>query len=152
MMYDPEAKEHDQAFIDMMHEFVQSHHDCPATTESFKAIAQKHMTRIMDVTRNGRLDWFFDEWVYGTQVPRYKFDYQLTPQDGGKAKLHMTITQSDVNERFAMIVPVFADFGKGWARLGQVGVIGNAAQSVDIVLPAQPRKVGLNVYKDVLER
>ena len=152
MMYDADAKEHDHLFIAMMHEFVEAHHDRAATTEAFEAIAQKHMTNLMDVEKNGRLDWFFDEWVYGTQVPRYKFDYQLTPQDGGKVKLHMTITQSDVDERFAMIVPVFADFGKGWVRMGQVGVIGNATRSLDTVLPAQPKKVGLNVYKDVLER
>ncbi len=29
------------------------------------------MTKQMDIQKNGRLDWFFNEWVYGTQVPRY---------------------------------------------------------------------------------
>ena len=60
----------------MMHDFVESHRDQPATTESFKAVAEKHMTKLMDIGKNGRLDWFFDEWVYGTQVPRYHFEYQ----------------------------------------------------------------------------
>src|SRR5208283_4706795 len=63
--------EHDQAFIDMMHDFMQSHRDSPASTESFKAIAEKHMTKQMNLQGNGRLDWFFNEWVYGTLVPRY---------------------------------------------------------------------------------
>ena len=118
MMYGTGEQDQDKAFIAMMHDFVESHRERPASTESFKAIAEKHMTKLMDLQGNGRLDWFFNEWVYGTQVPRYHFEYQLTPADGGKVKLHMTITQSEVDEHFAMLVPVFADFGNGMVRAG----------------------------------
>ena len=142
----------DKAFMEMMHDFVESHRDQPASTESFKAIAEKHMTKIMDLQKNGRLDWFFNEWVYGTQVPRYKFEYQTTPAAGGKVNLHMTITESDVDEHFAMLVPIFADFGKGMVRIGQVGLAGNSTRTSDAVLPIMPKKVALNAYKDILER
>ena len=142
----------DKAFIDMMHEFVETYRTRPASTEAFKAIAEKHMTKLMNLVGNGKLDWFFDEWVYGTQVPRYKFEYQTSPSDGGKVKLHMTITQSEVDDHFGMLVPVFVDFGKGWSRIGQIGVIGNATRSVDVMLPSQPKKVELNAFKEVLER
>jgi len=67
-------------------------------------------------------------------------------------KLHMTVTQSDVDDHFAMLVPVFADFGKGWVRFGQVGVVGNSTRSADVILPASPKRVGLNTYKEILER
>jgi hypothetical protein len=53
----------DQAFIDMMHDFMERHRDTPASTESFKAVAEKHMTKQIDLQQNGRLDWFFREWV-----------------------------------------------------------------------------------------
>ena len=146
------SQDQDKAFIEMMHDFVASGRDQPASTESFKAIAEKHMTKAMDFERNGRLDWFFNEWVYGTLVPRYHFDYQLAPGDGGQVKLHMTITQSDVDERFAMQVPVFGDFGNGLVRIGQIGIVGNSSRSVDAVLPSQPKKVVLNAEKDILKR
>ena len=150
MMYN--NQDQDKAFIAMMHDFVASHREQAASTESFKAIAEKHMTKSMDLARNGRLDWFFDEWVYGTQVPRYHFEYQLSPSDGGKVSLHMTITQSEVDEHFAMLVPLFADFGAGMVRLGQVEIEGNNSLSGDVLLPRQPKKVALNAYKDILER
>jgi peptidase M1-like protein/carboxypeptidase family protein len=150
IMYSPQDA--DKPFIAMMHDFVDSHRDRAATTESFKAVVEKHMSKTMDLTGNGRLDWFFNEWVYGTQVPRYHFEYQLTPADGGKVKLHMEITQSDVDEHFAMLVPVFADFGNGMIRIGQVAVGGNSTRNTDVVLPSQPKKVALNAYKDILER
>jgi hypothetical protein len=150
MMYG--TQDGDKAFIAMMHDFVDRHREKAASTESFRAIAEKHMTKTMDLEGNGRLDWFFNEWVYGTQVPRYHFEYQLTPVDGGKVKLHMTVAQSDVDQHFAMLVPVFADFGNGMVRLGQVRIAGNSTDTADILLPGQPKKVALNVYKDILER
>ena len=148
MMYTPE----DKAFIAMMHDFVETHRNKPASSESFKAVAERHMTKFMDLQQNGRLDWFFDEWVYGTQVPRYNFEYKLTPAEGGKVKLHVTITQSEVDEHFAMLVPVFGDFGKGMYPIAQIPIAGNSTRNADFLLPRKPEKVALNAYKEILDR
>jgi hypothetical protein len=64
----------------------------------------------------------------------------------------MTITQSEVGEKFVMLVPVFVDFGKGWIRIGQTAVAGDTSKSVDVLLPSQPKKVQLNPYREILER
>jgi aminopeptidase N len=155
IMFDDQSPDKDKeaAFIAMMHDFVESHRDVPASTESFKAIAEKHMTPQMDLQKNGRLDWFFDEWVYGTQVPRYQLKYEPQPASGGGgAKMRLEITQSEVDPNFAMFVPVFADFGSGMMRVGQVLVVGNSTRTVDFVFPSQPKKIELNAFKDILAR
>jgi hypothetical protein len=154
MMYADQSTEgnRDQAFIDMMHDFMESHHDSNASTESFKAIAEKHMPKRLDLQQNGRLDWFFNDWVYGTQVPRYHFKYDVQPADKGNVRVRVEITQSEVNENFAMFVPVFADFGQGWVRLGQVALAGSSTRTAIFSMDRQPKKVALNVYKDILER
>jgi hypothetical protein len=146
------AGHHEQAFMDMMHDFMETHRDAPASTESFKAVAEKHMTKELDLQRNGRLDWFFNEWVYGTEVPRYDFKYEASAGEGGKTKIRAVITQSEVDDNFAMFVPVFADFGSGMLRLGQVVMVGNSTRTVDFILDAKPKKVALNAYKEILER
>ena len=150
MMYS--FQDQDKPFIAMMHDFVESHRERSATTESFKTIAEKHMTPSMDFNKNGRLDWFFNEWVYGTQVPKYHFEYKLSPGESGKVKLHITVTQSEVDDHFAMLVPVFADFGNNMNLIAQIAIAGNSTREVDIVLPSQPKKVALNAYKEILER
>ena len=154
LMYEDQGPDNDkdQAFIDMMHDFIQTYRDVPASTESFKAIAEKHMTKRMDLQQNGRLDWFFAEWVYGTQVPKYQFKYDLQPGDKGTFKVHAEITQSEVDDHFAMFVPVFADFGNGMMRIGQVEMVGNSTRTVVFDMDRQPKKVALNYYKDILER
>ena len=153
MMYEDQgAGNRDQAFIDMMHDFVESHREAPASTESFKAIVDKHLPKQLDLQQNGRLDWFFREWVFGTQVPRYQFKYDVQRQSGGKVRVEAEITQSEVDGNFAMFVPIFADFGNGMVRLNQVAVIGNSTRKIAILLDREPKKVALNYYKDVLER
>ena len=150
MMYN--SDDHDKAFIDMMHDFVATHQDGSASTESFKAIAEKHITKAMDLQRNGRLDWFFNEWVYGTQVPRYKFSYELARESEGKTKLHISLTQSDVDDSFAMLLPIYADFGKGMIRILELPLVGNNTRTYDTVLPLTPKKVAFNAYKEILDR
>jgi hypothetical protein len=142
----------DQSFIDMMHDFMDSHKETAASTESFKAIVEKHMTKEMDLQKNGRLDWFFNEWVSGTQVPRYSLKYETQPAEGGKFRVRAEIGQSEVDQNFAMFVPVYADFGNGMVRLAQVPIVGNTTRTISFLLERQPKKVVLNVYKEILER
>ena len=69
-----------------------------------------------------------------------------------KFKVHAEIAQSEVDDNFAMFVPIFADFGNGMVRLTQVGVAGNSTKAFTFVLDRQPKKIALNVYKEILER
>ena len=142
----------DQAFIDMMHDFMERHRDTPASTESFKAVAEKHMTKRMDLQQNGRLDWFFQEWVWGTQVPRYSFKYESQPGEGGKFKVHAEITQSEVDDKFRDVRAGLCGF---WARHGAAesgGGGGKFHEDNELHSRSPAEKVALNVYKEILER
>lgn len=105
MMYD--RQNGDKAFISMMQDFVKTHYNRNASTESFIQIVNKHMLPKMDMAGDKKMDWFFTQWIYGTEIPRYRLDYTLTPQADGKCLLTGVITQSDVSPRFRMLVPVY---------------------------------------------
>ncbi len=146
------AKEGDQAFKNMMQEFVKTFTNRNASTEDFMQVAAKHMTPAMDVEGNHRLDWFFREWVYGTAIPRYQFDSTVSPSPDGKFLLKATLTQSEVPADFTMLVPLYADFDGQIARLGVVRMTGNSANDkIQVLLPKKPRKVMINAFHDVLE-
>lgn len=149
IMYDRKTK--DDGFIDMMHDFVKTYFNQNASSEGFKRVVERHMTPAMDLDRNGRMDWFFNEWVYGTEVPAYKLQYKLTPESDGKVLLTGTVTQSGVSERFKMLVPIYLDFDGKWARLGEATLIGNSTTpEFKVRLPQKPKRVALNVFHDVL--
>jgi hypothetical protein len=98
----------DEAFKKMVREFFETHRDSLVTTFDLKKVAEKHMTSAMDLRTNGKLDWFFDQWVLGTGIPKYALDYKVEAS-GNDFVVEGTITQSEVPEDFVMPVPVYAD-------------------------------------------
>jgi hypothetical protein len=151
MMYD--SKTGDTAFIAMMHDFVQQHMNGNATTESFQRVVEKHVAPGFNVTGDGKMDWFFAEWVYGTSLPHYKFDYTLEPQADGKCLLKASLTQSEVSDSFVMLVPMYADFDGTLARLGTIRIAGNKTlDNLKVMLPKKPTKAMINALHDVLEQ
>ena len=146
MMY-AQNKGGDLRFQEMMKDFVKTHFNQDVSTEDFKAIVEKHMTPEMNVTGNGKMDWFFNQWVYGTQVPAYKLEYNVS-SDG---VLNAKVTQSGVSDNFVMLVPIYIDMGKGWAKLGAARMTGNTTIDIkDIKLPVAPKRVAVCAMNDVL--
>jgi hypothetical protein len=130
-----------------MKDFIQTHFNKDVSTEDFKAIVEKHMTPEMNITNNGKMDWFFNEWVYGTEVPAYKLEYSVA-SDG---TLSGKVTQSGVSDHFVMIVPLYVDMGKGWAKLGSARILGNSSIEIKgVKLPAVPKRVAVCALNDVL--
>jgi hypothetical protein len=148
MMYDRQTG--DKQFQEMMKSFIRSHYNQDVSTEDFKRSVEKFMTPKMDVDKNKKMNWFFDQWVYGTEVPAYKLEYTLSGS-GDKTILNAKITQSEVSDNFAMLVPIYADFGKGWIPLGAATILGNNTLDLgNITLPQAPKRVAICALNDVL--
>lgn len=152
MMFDNRSG--DQQFKEMMQDFVKTYSARAATTEDFKAIVEKHMTPEMDLDHNHKMDWFFNEYVYGAQLPSYKLESSFDTGTDGDVVFNMKLTQASVDEHFRMLVPVYVELIDGQISfLGRARMIGNA--SVDQKIPlkglkAKPRRAMLNYYDDVL--
>jgi aminopeptidase N len=144
MMYD--NKTHDDRFMVMMRDFIATHRNQNVSTEDFKRIVEKHM----DITGTKSMDWFFNQFVYGTEIPRYKLDYQLVTE-GQQTILKMKLTQSEVSANFRMAVPVYMETeDKKLAKLGAVRILGNSSQESTVTLGFRPKRVLLAAYEDVL--
>jgi hypothetical protein len=147
-MYD--GKSGDAKFSRMMKDFVATHFNKDVSTEDFKAMVEKHITPEMDINKNGKMDWFFDQWVYGSDVPAYKFEYSLT-KSGDKSILNGKLTQSGVANDFVMSVPAYLDLGNGWTKLGAITITGNKTLDLNnIELPGGVKKVTIAALNDVL--
>jgi aminopeptidase N len=148
MMYDNKTR--DERFIAMMRDFVKTHYNRNVSTEDFKRAVEKHMTPDMDIEGTNTMDWFFRQFVYGTDIPRYKLDYQLLPE-GPQTVLKMKLTQSEVSADFRMAVPVYLESeDRKLAKLGAVRILGNSSQEATVTLGFRPRRVMLAAYEDVL--
>ena len=109
------------------------------------------MPPYMNLDGNGKLDWFFNQWVYGTEMPSFHMAYLTAPQDSGKTLLRFRIMQNDVSESFKSLVSVYVRLGDRPIRLGQIAVVGSKpSQEIAVSLPSQPKEVLLNYNYDIL--
>jgi hypothetical protein len=149
LMWDP--KTGDQKFSEMMKDFVKTHYNQNVSTQDFWAVVERHMTPEMDLDGNGKMAWYFNQWVFGNSIPDYKLDYRLDPGEGGQVKLVGRITQRNVDSNFKMRVPIYLDFDGKVRRLGTIPVIGNStSEEFTVPLPKKPKRVLLCYYEDVL--
>jgi hypothetical protein len=152
MLYDNRSG--DTQFKAMMQDFTATYRGKPATTEDFKAMVEKHMTREMDLDGNHKMDWFFNEYVYGTQLPTYKLDYSFQPDASGDQVFNFKLIQANVDEKFKMLVPIYFELDNNkMLFLGRARMTGNTTvdQKVPLKgLKAAPHRAVLNYYDDVL--
>lgn len=143
MMIDLNTMKEDK-FTGMMRDYYATYRDSLVTTEQFRKVAEKHAG--MD------LGWFFDQWVYGTEIPSYKYCYSssLTPE--GKYRVTFKVRQEEVSPDFMMYVPLLIDFGENRQARLRVLVKGPLTELELPLMPLKPKKIEFNPYQSVLCR
>jgi hypothetical protein len=96
MMMDFSTHSEDK-FTEMLKDYVKTYYGKNASTLDFKKIVDKHFGEDMG--------WFFDQWVYGIEIPKYVYSYSLDKVDG-KYQVTLDVKQENVSPGFKMPVPV----------------------------------------------
>jgi hypothetical protein len=150
MLYNNRSQDVDDHFKAMMQDFCKTFENKAASTEDFKAVAEKFMTPQMDLDGNHRLDWFFNQYVYGTGLAHYQFSYRVETTPDGKAKIIGKVARSGVPESWKDILPLYLHTSDGKTR--QIGFIRVAQDEAafDFTLPNTPEKLVLNEFNDIL--
>src|SRR5438874_1893470 len=152
MMFDKQNG--DKHFKETMQDFVNTYRGKAATTEDFKAMVEKHMTPDMDAEGNHKMDWFFNEYVYGTQLPGYKLDYSFDNDADGTIVMSLNVTQSGVDDEFRMVVPIYLELDDSRVVfLGRMRLVGNTSSPAKVPLKGlktKPRRAIINYLDDVL--
>jgi hypothetical protein len=151
-----QQKTSDQDVKTFMQDFVRTYAGRAATTEDFKSTVEKHMNADMLAIAEGKpnMDWFFNEYVYGTALPSYKLDYSFAGGPDGDVVFNFKVTQSGVDERFRMLVPIYFEMADGRiVMLGRAQAVGNDSLSRQVPLKGlkeKPKRALLNYFNDVL--
>lgn len=145
----------DQVFSAMMTDFAKTYAGKNPSTADFQRIVEKHAPPNVRLTNDGKMNWFFDQWVYGSEIPKHVAKLDAKDAGGGKYKITGTVTQSEVPEGFVTIVPIYVHFDKSqFVKLANIVMIGNQTKPVEfeIPLPKKPQKIAVNSLHDVLTR
>ena len=134
----------DQAFIDFIRAMLDQYKDKPITTEGLKALAENQL--------GYDLDWFFDQWIYGIEIPSYKFSYEIKKLRGDEYIVDCRVIQDEVADGFKMPVPVAIYSNAGDTSYFQIMI---DKPEVDAQLPIssfKPEGIIINFNDAVLRR
>ncbi len=155
----------DARFREMMRGFATDHMGGVASTRSFEAAVTEAFGEPMD--------WFFDQWVYGVDVPDYRPDLDVVEARdlaaaGGRGDaaarelldaalrdapfvLRGTVRQEEVPAGFRMPVPIRVTFEDRPPLVRRIW-IDQPEVEVEIPLPAEPDDIEFNWHHGVLAR
>jgi len=134
----------DEPFRAMMRDFVETHRGGEASTDDFRRAVERHAGIDMG--------WFFDQWVYGTAIPTYRYAWTTERGADGGVNVKLRVRQTvEPNVPFHMFVPVRVEFGEGRSSVLRIPV--NEPEHIfEFSIPMEPTEVIFNHANAVLAR
>jgi hypothetical protein len=129
-------------FENMMKDFYQTYFGKAPSTEDFLEVVNKHFSEDMS--------WFFDQYVYGTDIPTYEFAYKTEVTKEGKYQVTCKVEQKNVDEKFKMYVPIKIVLEDDRIARVRVEITGKEKIFQLPLLPEEPDEIIFNDLESVL--
>lgn len=124
MLRDPASKDPDARFREFLRAILSDYRFRALSTEDFQRAVERYMTPAMDLDGNHKMDWFFEQWVRGTGMPRYSVKFDAKAR-GHEYVVSGSLAQDGVEDIFTAPVPLYATQAGGKPqRLGVVVTTG----------------------------
>jgi hypothetical protein len=113
-------------------------------------IATRDVEQVVEEVAGGSMDWFFNQWFYGTGIPSFRFSYTTRKaEDGSGFILTGKIVQDEELGVKQVLMPVFYDLGGKEPAVKNV-VVQKPMTEFQAKLPSQPKRVWLDEFRSVL--
>jgi aminopeptidase N len=96
------------------------------------------------------MDWFFNQWVHGSQIPEYRVAYRTERAENGRYRVTLRVEQLNVADDFQMPVPVTIALKDNRQGRFRVNIRGPRTEVTLPLLPAEPKGVTFNDLEGVL--
>lgn len=127
----------DAAFFQGLRNWYEGHKDSTGNTAQFQAT--------LEGVYGAPLDWFFEQWVYKANRPRYDYGYTTADIGGGTYRNYVRIVQTQTNaDVFTMPTRLTLTTAAG----SEVRVVWNDAEDQDFVLDTTQPLLALQLDAD----
>jgi hypothetical protein len=140
MLRQPGAKNPDERFTQLLRTLATKYAYRALSTEDLQKEVEAVMTPAMDLEGGRSMEWFFDEWIRGTGIPRYHVEFSAHEADKAFV-VRGTLAQDGVPRSFIAPVPLYAVAADGHRFfLGTVTAEGPKT-AFHFAAPSVPRKI-----------
>lgn len=131
-------------FMALMKVFYGKFRGKKASTADFQALAEKYAGE--------DLSWFFNQWVYGNELPTYEFSYSYETDSDGGLIVKCKIITKNVSDDFKMYLPLeieIDDDRKAYIRI----LVDKPVYEFTLPgLSSRPKNIRLNPFESVLAK
>lgn len=142
VMLDP-VKRTDQTFWRFLRELSLLCNTKRFSNADVIALAEKHAGQ--------KLDWFFDQWLFGRNIPEFAAQYDIVPE-GDQFAVNMTVRSDKVAGAFRMPVLLRVEFADGSSEFVRQYAEGNLSTWKLGPFSKRPKEVHFNEFYSVLSR
>ena len=134
----------DSRFNDLLKEYYLKYAGRNACTQDFRNLLEEQ-TGI-------DWGWFFNQWVYGNDLPEYNFHKELIHDaSDGVWRAVCTVEQKNVGPDFTVIMPVEIEFDEDRKQYTAV-VIRGESKEFTLAFEEKPKAIRLNPFEAVLAK
>jgi hypothetical protein len=148
MMLRQPGRDPDARFNALLTTLVTKYRYRALTTADLRREVEAVMTPAMDLEGGRSMEWFFEQWVRGTGIPRYHLEFTAKKLDSGYL-VRGTLEQRAVPKGFVAPVPIYAISAGKFAYLGTV-VTNGEKTPFHFVLPNAPQKLQIDPQMTLL--
>ncbi len=112
MLRQPNSPNPDARFIALLRTVSTKYARAALSTDQLQHEVEAVMTAKMDLEGGRSVDWFFDQYIRGTGIPRYKVEFTSRRTEKG-FQVRGTLHQSGVPRSFIAPVPLYVSTGAG---------------------------------------
>ena len=124
MLREPNSKDPDARFVKLLRTLVTKYAQRPLSTEQLQAEVEAVMTPKMALEGGHSMEWFFQQYVKGTWIPKYKVEFTSRKTEKGY-QIRGKLYQYSVPPSFIAPVPIYlAGPGNRNTHLGTVMAAG----------------------------
>jgi len=140
MLRQPNSRDPDARFIALLHTLVTKYAQSALSTEQLQSEIEAVTTPQMALEGGHSMDWFFDEYVRGTGIPRYKVEFNSSRTEKG-FHIRGKLFQSGVPHSFIAPVPLYISTAPGHSVF--LGTVVTSGEETSFAFNAQvnPRKI-----------
>ena len=139
MLRQPGSKNPDSRFCALLQTLVTKFAHRALSTDDLQHEVEAVMTPGMDLEGGHSMEWFFEEWVRGTGIPRYRVEFTTHRTEKGYL-IRGTLSQTGVPRSFIASVPLYAA-GAGYGTLLGTVVAAGPETTFQLVTAVLPHKI-----------
>ncbi len=141
LMLDLKTMKEDR-FSETLREFYGSYRGERASTDDLRKVVERRV--------GADMRWFFDQWIYRSEIPTYRVAWQTEPAEGGKFRVRLRVRQEKVSDDFQMYVPVTVELEGDAVARARIKVQGPLTETELPLMPSKPKSVRFNDLSGVL--